>query len=858
MTKRGSLAILTVMVAAMTASLAPPAGAGQAGPEAKLLWRIDKPDNSCAEFALAPKGYADFARDGLFVVGQSKPSESWPYCHPGSADTWGGGKPRQVCIEVRSGKAVPGQVKVTQNPARERRPVDYVNCLIGTSTSRWMLYPGASMPFGMVKLSPDNQRRRWKAGYEYTIDNIAGFSHLHSWTMGGLLVMPTVGELKIQPGGEHDPNAGYRSRFRHATEVAVPGYYAVTLDDYHIRSELTCTTRCGFQCHTFPKSDQARILFDLETPTEYGYKLLDAKVRKVSPTEIEGYAKEHSAGFNDFTLHFVARFSKPTRSMGGWVDGDIQRDVSKIAGKGDVGVFVNFRTREGEKVLVRTGISLVSIAQARLNLETEMKPFGWDFDACRATAAKTWNDLLGKIEVRGPNEIDKVKFYTNLYRAYCARTIWSDVNGKYVDMYEKVRQLKDPNSPVYGCDAFWNTFWDLNQLWVLVTPDIAGKWVRSLLEINDRGGWLAKGPTGIEYSSIMVASHEIALIVAAWQAGIHNFDAEKAYAACRHMQIEQGKPHPGGGHVGNRRLTTYLEHKYVPQGQGPTSNTMEYAYDDWCVAQFARALGKTDDYKMFLGRSRYWRNIFDAKLGFIRPRNPDGSWVQPFDPYRTRGFVEGNAWQYTWFVPQDVAGLIDAMGRDRFVQRLNEGMAKSGRTNFNAPSDRMASVPINHGNQPTMQVAYLFNFARAPWLTQKWSRAILDNYYGHTPIDGWPGDEDQGQGGAWFAMSAMGLFQVDGGCRVRPIYEITSPLFDRVAVHLDGRYYKGKTFVVEAQNNSKDNVYIQSATFNGKPLNRCWLYASEVTGGGKLVLKMGPRPNKAWGGGAKDCLPRAD
>ena len=623
----------------------------------------------------------------------------------------------------------------------------------------------------------------------------------------------------------------------------------MTLDDYQIRSELTSTTRCGFQRHTFPKAKQARILFDLETPTEYGYVVLDAKITKVSDTEIEGYSTQRSttwAKWNDYKVHFVVKTSKPFSSMGGWVGGKIQQDIKEIAGKGDIGVFLNYSTSKGEVIQVKTGISLVSIEQARLNLKTETKEFGWDFDACRTLAGMTWNALLSRIEVVGGTEVDKVKFYTNLYRAYCARTIWSDVNGKYVDMYEKVQQIEDPDSPVYGCDAFWNTFWNLNQLWVLSTPDTASKWVRSLLEINDKGGWLPKGPTGIEYSSIMVASHEIALIVAAWQAGIRNFDVDKAYAACRHIQTEPGKPHPGGGHVGNRNLAAYLEHKYVPQGKGATSNTMEYAYDDWCVAEFARALGKMDDHKTFLARSGYWRNVFDANQGFIRPRKPDGSWVEPFDPYRTRGFVEGNAWQYTWFVPQDVHGLVAAMGRERFVKRLNEGMTKSAVTRFNAPHDRMASVPINHGNQPTMQVAYLFNYAGAPWLTQKWSRAILEKYYGHTPVEGWPGDEDQGQGGAWFVMSAMGLFQIDGGCRVKPIYEITSPLFNRAVIHLDKRYYRGKTFVIEAQNNSKKNVYIQSATFNGKPLNRCWLYAWEVTGGGTLKLVMGPKPNKAW------------
>jgi len=446
--------------------------------------------------------------------------------------------PAVVAGQAEADVSVQEQVQATRKPARQRRCVDYVNCLIGTGTSRWLLYPGPSMPFGMVKLSPDNQRRCWKAGYEYTIENIAGFSHLHSWTMGGLLVMPAVGELKTQPGGEKDPDAGYRSRFSHDTEVAVPGYYAVTLDDYKIRAELSSTTRCGFQRYTFPKAKQARILFDLETPTEYGYVVLDAKITKVSDTEIEGYSTQRTttwAKWNDYKVHFVARTSKPFSSMGGWVGGKIQQDIKEISGKGDIGVFLNYSTSDGEVIQVKTGISLVSIAQARLNLKTETEEFGWDFDACKTLAGMTWNALLSRIEVEGGMEIDKVKFYTNLYRAYCARTIWSDVNGKYVDMYEKVQQVEDPDSPVYGCDAFWNTFWNLNQLWVLSTPDTASKWVRSLLEINDKGGWLPKGPTGIEYSSIMVASHEIALIVAAWQAGIRNFDVDKAYAACRHI-----------------------------------------------------------------------------------------------------------------------------------------------------------------------------------------------------------------------------------------------------------------------------------------------------------------------------------
>jgi len=773
--------------------------------------------------------------------------------------------PRDVTVTLARGLATLDARTVRQRPGREREVVDYVDCLIGTSTSRWMLYPGPSMPFGMVKLSPDNQghdpaRPLWKAGYEYAIENVMGFSHVHAWTMGGLLTMPTVGPLVTDAGPEGDPDAGYRSRIRHETETAVPGYYAVTLEDTGVRAELTATTRAGLQRYTFPESRQARILIDLLTPTEYGKTVLDAKVRRVSETEVEGYAKMKSgwgaSRYQEYVLHFVARTNKPFRSMDGWVGDKVERDVKAIAGKGDVGAALNFVTAEGEAVLLQTGISLVSIEQARLNLETEMKPFGWDFDACRAVARKAWQDLLSRIEVEGGSETDKVKFYTNLYRAYCARTIWSDVDGKYVDMYEKVQRLPDADSPVYGCDAFWNTFWNLNQLWNLVTPDVSNTWVRSLLEIYDKGGWLAKGPTGIEYSSIMVASHEIPFIVAAYQHGIRDYDAEKALEAMVHCQTTPGRAHEGGGHVGNRHLGPYLEHGYIPLGKGHASNTLEYAYDDWCVAQMAKALGRDEAYATFSKRAEYWRNLFDKESGFMRPRHPDGRWLEDFDPYsRKGGWVEGNPWQYTWFVPQNVLGLVEAMGRRRFVSRLNEGMTKSAETNFNATGDRMADFPINHGNQPSMQVAYLFNYAGAPWLTQKWARAIMDRYYGDDPIDGWPGDEDQGQGGAWFVMSALGLFQTDGGCRARPIYEIGSPLFDRATIHLDPRYYPGKTFTIEARNNGPRNVYVQSATLDGKPLERPWFYQSDLADGGTLVLEMGPEPNKAWGAGLDAAPP---
>ncbi|MBN2327109.1 MAG: GH92 family glycosyl hydrolase [Candidatus Omnitrophica bacterium] len=765
--------------------------------------------------------------------------------------------------------------------AAAKNPADYVDPLIGTSTSRWMLYPGPSMPFGMVKLSPDNQNQGWKAGYEYTIDNIAGFSHIHSWVMGGVLVMPTTGKLQTQPGDQDKPDEGYRSRINHKNEIAKAGYYSVMLEDYGILAELTSTTRSGVHRYTFPESDESRILFDLKIPTEYGYDLDWASIRTVNDREIEGFSIQQtydgfSSLLNEYTVHFAAQFSKPFKAFGGWENDKIHTGVDQVYGHGDVGCFLNFSTKKDEAIVVKVGISLVSIDQARLNLKKETQEFGFDFDAVRRQNYETWNNLLRLIEVEGGAEEDRIKFYTNFYRSYAARTIWSDVNGRYVDMCEQIRQLDDPDSPILGCDAFWNTFWNLNQLWALVTPDVANQWVRSLLEIYKHGGWLPKGPTGIEYSSIMVASHEIPLINSVFQKGIRDYDVEQAYRAVRHIQTTPGQAHPCGGLVGNRNLKGYMKHGYVPHGEGtmkhhfgmenegPVSNTLEYCYDDWNVAQMAKALGRQDDFEYFTDRAFNYKNVFDPSIGYVRPKFANGDWA-PLDGvvadkeeswgWSGTGFIEGNSWQYTWFVPHDVHGLIQLMGKDEFNERLEKGFVKSSETNFNAEGDLFYNYPINHGNQPNMQAAYLFNYSGMPWKTQYWAREIMDKYYGDDPIDGWPGDEDQGQMGAWFVMSAIGLFEMDGGGSVDPFYEIGCPLFTKITIHLDPYYYSGETFVIEARNASQENRYVQSAMLDGKPLNRPWFYHRDLVDGGSLVLEMGSTPNKDWGSGVEDAPP---
>jgi predicted alpha-1,2-mannosidase len=732
----------------------------------------------------------------------------------------------------------------------KKEPVDYVNPMLGTSGNRWMLFPGPCLPFGMVKLSPDNTDDYvLDAGYEYKNNSISGFGHVHSWMTGSFITMPATGDIRITPGIKNDTVSGYRSAIDHRTETASPGYYSVLLAKYGIKAELTATTRGGFQRYTFPKADSCHILFDLQVVEEDKPKIIEASVRKVSDTEIEGFVKR-ILGWNEYTLHFVAKFNRPFTTMGGWRGSEIVNNTDEISvsSDSDIGAFVKFRPGNDHVILMKTAISFVSTEQARLNMQAELDKFGWDFDAARLNARKIWNDLLGKIKIQGGSETDKMKFYTNLYRSYSARTIYSDANGKYTDMCEKVQQLSDPEYPVYGCDAFWMTFWNLNQLWGLVTPDISGKWARSLLEMYDKGGWLSNGPGPIEYSSIMVAEHEIPLIAGTWQKGIMDFDPEKAYKAMREIQTTPSRPHECGGYVGNRNIVPYMSMGFVPADEGPVSNTLEYAYDDWCVAQMAKSLGKSDDYRYFMQRSQNYRNVFDHSTGYIRPKYEGGPWYEEFTPIKsavgkednfgTRDYVEANAWQYSWFVPHDLKGLIALMGKEEFNDRLEEGFRKS--------LPIFTSEFVNHSNQPNMQAGWLFNYSGKPWLTQFWVREILDKYYGTDPFNGYPGDEDEGQMGAWYVMSAMGLFEMDGGASVEPVYELSGPIFKKITIQLDNRYYKGKEIIIEARNSSSKNRYIQSVTFNGEKINNFWIRHSALTAGGTLVFEMGPEPNKEW------------
>ena len=750
------------------------------------------------------------------------------------------------------------QGNITRTAQNLVSPADYVSTMMGTAHSRWMIAPGPWMPFSMVKLSPDNQNSGWQAGYDPTFESIGTFSHIHEWTMAGLGTFPVNGELITFIGDQDNTQGGYRSSIDKTTEEAPLGYYKVDLTDYNIQAELTSLTRSSFQRYTYHTGDTGRVMVDLKIPAEYNYDLHEVNIKKVSDNRIVGASEQLSKHVwsgdvnQDYTIYFVMEFDQPIARYGSWLNDKVnigqglQADSAKTAG-----FFAEFDVSANRKVQVRTGISFVSIENAIENLQQEIiTPYDWSFDAVVSKNKETWNELLSRVEITSDNWLQKQKFYSNMYRTLASRNTFSDVDGSWRSADEKIQKFTNLQDVALGCDAFWNTFWNLNQFWNLVTPEWSNKWVRSQLAMYDANGWLAKGPAGMEYVPVMVAEHEIPLIVGAYQMGIRDYDVQKAFQAIKKMQTTKATS-VAGGFAGNRDLETYLSHKYVPYDQGRFSNSLEYSFDDWTVGQMAKSLGKTEDYQVFNDRGQWWKNAIDQQTGYARLRDAKGEWISDFDPFKTganKHYVEGNAWQLTFFVPQDIPELAKFIGKDKFLERLEWGFQESEKWRYNGPNDQYWDYPVVQGNQQSMHFAYLFNWVGTPWLTQKWSRSIGDRYYGSGVSNAYLGDEDQGQMSAWYLMNAIGLFQTDGGTSVNPQYEIGSPLFEKVSIKLGGRYDRGDSFTIHANNTSQTNIYVQSAQLNGKPLNDFKFPVSELLKGGSLVLEMGPEPNKFWGG----------
>ena len=763
--------------------------------------------------------------------------------------------------------------RVRRSPQREQGVAGYIDTRMGTCHSRWMLAPGPWTPFSMVKLAPDNQEACWQGGYEIVYESVGCFSHVHEWTMAGFGTMPVTGPLKTRIGDPSELRGhanGYRSYIDKATEVCKAGYYAVTLTDYNIRAELTQTDRCGFQRYTYPAGATPRVMLDFMIPAEYRYELGACRVVRTGPRRIEGRLEQATPGAwsgctQDYTIHFVAEFDRDIAAFGGWTDETRWSESAQEARKPKAfGCWAEFAPgADGTVVQLRTAISYVDAAGAANNLEQEVaRPFGWDFEKVRSANVRLWNDLLSRVTIKTDDAREKKRFYTSLYRSFCRNT-FSDVDGRWRDAFDRVQQLPDDGARALGCDAFWNSFWNLNQVWNLVGPEWSARWVKSQMAMYDACGWLAKGPAGMKYIPVMVAEHEIPMMVGAWQMGIHAADPQKLLAAFRKMQTVSSQK-VGKGRAGNDNLDYYLKHHYVPTDiPGATdtmeysfSNSMEYSYDDWTVGQFAQAIGATEDAKVFGDRGSWWKNAVNRENGYCHLRNSKGEWAKDLDPYNCDGtwgrYTEGNAWQLTFFVPQDVPGLIEWIGRDRFLERLKWGFEQSLPFRYNAPNDDFGKYPVVQGNQQSMHFAFLFNWAGEPWETQKWSRSILSRYYGYGDANAWLGDEDQGQMSAWLVMASLGLFQTDGGCRVEPVYEIASPLYEEAVIDLGGRYGRGRTFTIKAHGASRRNMYVQRAKLNGREQTSFLFPAKELLKGGELELWMGPTPNRNWGVAQKE------
>jgi len=761
---------------------------------------------------------------------------------------------------------------VLDSKASEKKdPVDYVDPFIGTDFFGHT-FPGASLPNAMVHLSPDVHTQGWTycAGYIYSESSIMGFSHTH-WSGVGMvnggevLLMPHIGDkLQIIPGSRKNPDEGYRSRFDHENESASPGYYSVLLKDYNINVELTSTQRAGFHRYTFPEADNARVILDL------GHQIGNMSSGGISNLKIiDNYRIEGAKSAGLGNVYFVAEFSKPFKYYGTFDASYVTPESGgslfpyKNAEAGTkIGAFVNFDTDENEQILVKVGISYTSVEGARRNLEAEIPH--WDFDRVKSDAREIWNKEISRIKISGATEDQKQIFYTALYRSLLAQYISQDVDGKYFGSDGQVHTAKDYD--FYGSFSCWDTYRSQHPLMTLIAPDHVNNYIKSIVAKVENYQWLPAQHFLNVFGEAMVGDHLIPVIVDAYMKGYRDYDVKKLYAAMRKKALENPKD-PVPHHAGRSGLDFYKNLGYTPVDRVTEAvpNTLELAYDDWCIAQLAKELGKNDDYELFMKRAGYYANLWDAETQFMRPRKEDGSWLEAlgdskqeivkngdhryykyFDPLLVgrrpnRHYTESNAWQYIWSVQHDIQGLITLFGSNKaFTQKLDTFFEMSP---LITPPKYVGVVgtigQYVHGNQPSHHVAYLYNYAGQPWKTQKRVRQVCEELY-RTGPGGICGNEDMGSLSSWYALSAMGFYPVTPGSTQ---YAIGSPLFGEATIHLNN----GKTFTIKTNRNSKENLYIQSATLNGEKFNRTWIDHKEIIYGGTLLFEMGSEPNKKWG-----------
>lgn len=752
--------------------------------------------------------------------------------------------------------------------------VDYVDPNIGTAHCRWFFYTPAAIPFGMAKLAPSTDAHLgnpggWQAvGYDFRHTSIEGFANFHEFQVGGVVFAPTVGELQTVPGELENPDGGYRSRFDKKDEVAAPGYYSVLLKDYGVKAELTAMKRVGFHRYTYPKTEQANLIFDIGNKQGESGEVKDAEVQYFEDGRVEGYVITSPVYVNiyqkgaDVRMYFSAVLNKKPVQVGTFVKDVVNPGKHQEKGPG-AGLYMTFSTEEQEAVEVKVGLSYTSIENARFNRETEAADV--TFDQAKKNATDVWNESLSRIYVEGGKETDKVRFYTGLFHALLGRGLASDANGYYPKNNGTVGRiaLDEEGNPVhqhYNTDAIWGGFWNLTQLWSLAYPEYYSDWIKSQLLVYQDTGWLGDGIACSKYVSGVGTNFTSLAIAAAYNCGIRDFDVKQGYEAALKNEVEWRGRLEGAGKMDVRQ---FVERGYSPyekrfdmvtreEGSGfGASHTMEYSFSSFAVSQFAKHLGKEDDYKLLSNLSNGWKNLYDPETRLIRPKDTKGNFLEDFNPLAPwKGFQEGNAVQYTFYVPHQIDELVDLVGQETFNNRLDSIFLLSQKNIFGGGKEVDAFAGLktvyNHGNQPNLHISWLFNFSGKPYLSQKWVRAILDEFYGLEGIHGYGygQDEDQGQLGAWYVMSALGLFDVKGLTEIDPKFQIGAPLFDKVTVRLNKDYYPGEKFVIEAKKQAVGDCYLQDISLNNRPQDTVQLPFSEVVKGGKLVLGLGASPNE--------------
>jgi predicted alpha-1,2-mannosidase len=695
--------------------------------------------------------------------------------------------------------------------------ISYVNPFIGTG-GHGHTYPGATMPFGMMQLSPDTRLDGWDgcSGYHYSDDEIYGFSHTHlSGTgvsdYGDILLMPT--NKQVFNNGA-DGKEGYKSKFSHNREVAEPGFYKVHLEDTNIDVELTVSKRSGVHKYSFPSSENQFVILDLL----HRDKVLDAKINRISDTELSGF-RFSEAWAKDQRLFFSIKTSHPFS--------DVLQSPEKEGMQGAQKIALKFINPNNEAIIIKIGISAVDIEGAKKNLKVEIG--NQTFEEVKKTAQDFWEKQLEKIVIEDENKDNKINFYTSMYHVSIAPNLYQDVDGRYRGMDNEIH--KSVSFDYYTVFSLWDTYRAAHPLYTIIEQEKTNDFINTFLAKYDEGGKLPIWDLAANYTGCMIGYHAVPVIADAYLKDIRNYDVEKAFTAMKHSATRD-----------KLGLDSYKNFGFIPveKESESVSKTLEYAYDDWSIAQMAKSLGKENDYKTYSERAQYYKNVFDPSTQFMRGRFRN-TWFSPFDPYEVNfNYTEANSWQYSFYVPQDISGFIKLLGgKQQLENQLDKLFTAEDKTSGSHQVDITGLIgQYAHGNEPSHHMAYLYDFVNKPFKTQEKVRQILTELYTNTP-DGISGNEDCGQMSAWYIFSSLGFYPVTPGSNQ---YIIGSPLFEKATINLEN----GKVFTVEVKNNSSENKYIKSVKLNGNNYEFSYINHSDIINGGSLVFEMTNKPS-TWG-----------